>query len=940
MGRLITKTMVMSILVAIVSTVAEAKTRTLSPEADTYLNGYAPTSGHGDAAGLIVDAVREALIRFDVSGMSGISSARIRLYCTQHEDTDVKPVILRVMTDTTWNELSATRNNMTHEVPYASVQSPWIGPGDSQYAGVISNSEVRYGEWCTADITSAVRDAAHKDGKLSLHVYVPCRNQSMPLVFASKDNSDPDVRPVLEVTYLADEDLYETSVVEVSDDVTIAYNGIQDNAVLLANNGVREFIMKYAVPVSLDRLETATLRLVGAGEPNGAATAYDVLLVNAGDWDESAVAASQNMPQNVLFTHSWNDSVPQNTVRAGAFATAGVNEVDITDLVKTGVGFSSGYLTLQVYTKDNYVIPWSKNCSDAENRPKIILKYRKSDVDILVSVRRDQRDGVLVSWTPLSGASAYCVERAENPDGPYDRVLADVTATSAYDVSYPGCGDWWYRVVAKTADGERASAAVVFREAVRRSATRVALQNGGAGNSSDANKGYPLPSKAAYRAGCAGAGNTFGWFILFDPADLERAPFVRLRIKADESNSEGAPTANTCETRLFGYLTDRWAPEQFCWNKPIPGIELVSPIPDASQTNELGRIQYNVPDASVRPYMDFDVTEMVRAAVKAGKFVTFQVTGSETASAPFRFFSGLNSSTPPQLYYPVPEGFGNGLTITPDFTTYGKPAAVLSWNAGPTGTTYTVVRTNPVTGRTKTLASDVTATTVVDKRTSSAPLVYAVVAHLPNGQVAEIVETNTLAASVSQMAIADTYIRDASPSERNGGAVSIILKDGKSGENVTREGLARFDLSQVPFDDYHAELSVEFTGTGASFSGNERMCFRTVADSSWSDVSALRWTDVLGSQTGGTAPDAVGVFATVDINPANDRIVTVDVTDVVRQALAAGQNAMTVHFYIDDPDHAANCSVYSRENVMNCFAPRLTFRKQAWQEDGFVLEIR
>lgn len=255
--------------------------------------------------------------------------------------------------------------------------------------------------------------------------------------------------------------------------------------------------------------------------------------------------------------------------------------------------------------------------------------------------------------------------------------------------------------------------------------------------------------------------------------------------------------------------------------------------------------------------------------------------------------------------------------------------------------TYTVKRTDTVTKRTKTLASGIGATSVVDRRTSSNPFVYTVTARLPNGQTAELASANTLDISAGRMAIADTYIRDANRGERNGSATSAILKDGKSGDYVTREGVVRFDLSNLPFEDFDAELSVTFTGEGGSFSGNERLCFRTIADSDWTDASALCWIDTVGSeQLGGTAPDAVGVFATVDVNPSESRTVTVDASSAVRQALASGKTALTVHYYLDDPEHAANISTYTRENVMNCFAPQLTFRKRPWQEDSFAITIR
>ena len=82
------------------------------PLQDTYIGSSASEKDvpNGNAEGLIVGNGREAFMMFDVSGLAGVTAARVKLYVTQcGTKAGVKwPVYFRVMRDDTWNESDMT----------------------------------------------------------------------------------------------------------------------------------------------------------------------------------------------------------------------------------------------------------------------------------------------------------------------------------------------------------------------------------------------------------------------------------------------------------------------------------------------------------------------------------------------------------------------------------------------------------------------------------------------------------------------------------------------------------------------------------------------------------------------------------------------------------------------------------------------------------------
>ena len=70
-----------------------------APLQDTFVNSNDRGTASGSAAGIIVGNGREGCMMFDVSGLAGVTSARLKLYITQCGATAgvVWPVYVRVM---------------------------------------------------------------------------------------------------------------------------------------------------------------------------------------------------------------------------------------------------------------------------------------------------------------------------------------------------------------------------------------------------------------------------------------------------------------------------------------------------------------------------------------------------------------------------------------------------------------------------------------------------------------------------------------------------------------------------------------------------------------------------------------------------------------------------------------------------------------------------
>ncbi len=905
------------------------ETATVVAEAAASLVEWKPDTNNGNVQ-LPLSKQREAILRFDVNGMANATNVKVRLYFSAHLAGAATPVVLRVMRDVDWDPAGVTPNNMKHELPL--FPSTWIGRGDPLFAGTFSVSAAN--AYYEADVTKAAQAAARTTGKLALHVYSAWwREDAEWSVMEGPGTAVEAQRPRLVAAWAdaarspAIPGQTETIELEPTDDMYAASTGtkgVTNSDVLKARAWGTEAFMKFATSAFAGHVVRATLKLSLASEAD-AANPWEITLLNGGDWSETATT----LPSGLSVINNWFASAPADTVRV-ATGLAAENTVDVTGLVTKGQDFASGFLTLRLNAKN-----WtphasfnSKEAADAAKRPKLIVVVRKN-----VAVGRVD-DAVTVSWSAAAGAGSYRVARAADPDGPFETV-ATVSGTTAVDATYPGKATCWYRVYAVAGGVETPVGTARFSENATY-AYRAALYDCGVNSASPST---PVYGQDSYQIGCQQwDGVTRAVYVGFDPSGLEAAPYVRLRVKTVWANGL---TGQNKDVRLFGAVTDGFNPTNACWSSPVFGLPVRAPVAtDTIYDDEQGRVVFGVTATDFAPFLEFDVTDVVREAARQRRQATFQLSLGAANANYARWIAGAASSTPPVLFYPSAEGF-NRLAAEDDLSG-AKPKVKLTWGAGPAGTTYAVALKVEVRGGWVALGTGLSEPQLVDLSPYAKPMVYRVTATLPNGQTVVQELTHTVAAARIIPASADTYVfgsengRDAT----YGTGRALQVKYDSWG-TVNREGVLRFDLAAVPASFKKTSVKLRVLHANAP-NASDRLCFRTVADFDWTDAAAPSWRGLLGDQVGSTPASAAGVFATccpgAVAHWADGAEISVDITATVRAAQAAGQRFITVHVY---PLEGVSDMIqfYSRESGMSDYAPCLSIEPENWKPGGLILII-
>lgn len=945
------------------------QTATLYPEADTYIQTNVRDGNFGAATFLSAAAARESLLRFNLTSVSQVKSAKIRLYIGQFgAEGDQKPILFRTIRDIAWDEMAVTRNSMDYEVPFKDYQSPWVGTSDPQFAGWTLATNVN--TWIEADVTEAVKQAAQGAGKITFHAYSPGPDgnkvvSTMPITFYSRESGGTELGPQLVVEYAgagneAKGGYHYDSI--PTDDVTLEATirrgpghgtGDAAKAALLANKYGRSGLMKFDVGSFVGRfdarqVESATLELRGEGSSNATSTKWDLMVEDAGDWSEDTIQNNALPPNVKPYTYTMPAAVPANAIRFTSWnATSNhVTKIDVTALMKQAAAFSSGFVTFQFVADNGYVICGCKDYGDPNVAPRLRVTFRRAPVE----VARDAT-GVKIDWTPVDGATAYHVERAVSCEGPWTRIVADAASTTVYDPSYPGRYEWWYRVVSVQDGVETAQPPVRFYEKPDE-AERIALQNASA-----------FFDNGTLSASCTGAnlqcGNPQNYrvlytYLVFDPSGLEQAPYVRLRLR-----SWGANNHLDSELRILGAVTDLWTPENVAWGNPVNAFrELPNITTDGNSAhpcmpatgmdlpNELGRLKYPVYGSDYVHFLEADVTELAHAAARQKRYVTIVL--ATTHFDYWRMFSSKDATSAghrPKLVFPSTIGF-NTIAATDDLTDE-KPAVDLSWGAAAEGATYTVERIVPTRNERKTLATGVTTNIFTDTKTWPDASVYRVTATFPDGQTAVQEVTHTIAAETRITSDADTFVYDGQNGTRFGLENRMVMKY-SAAQGLTREGLFRFDLSEAPRDAKAVSMTIRVTSMG-DFTGNETLYVRTMDDilldgQPWTDAHAPTWNEAFpdraGQKKASEAASEGYQFAVPSNQLGADTPLTFDVTSLVAAAHAAGKSALTFHIYLKDPNSRANCGFYTKENAMACYAPYLSFQPKNWNTAGTVILVR
>lgn len=163
---------------------------TLSPVADSYVFGGAPTANNGTVGGMLTKQVAsvsgqsESYLKFDLSGLSGTPVAARLVLHPQSISSGTPPLhVVAPITDHSWSETGLTWNNRPQ--PLGAPTLPWLP---------------RLGESVRADVLHAVQKHSGAGGELSLWV-APLMEANVEVNFATKENATETLRPTLELIF-------------------------------------------------------------------------------------------------------------------------------------------------------------------------------------------------------------------------------------------------------------------------------------------------------------------------------------------------------------------------------------------------------------------------------------------------------------------------------------------------------------------------------------------------------------------------------------------------------------------------------------------------------------------------------------------------------------------------------------------------------------------
>lgn len=368
---------------------------TRAPVQDTYVGSSASEKSvpHGDAAGLVVGNGREAFLMFDVSGLSGVSSAKVRLYCTQCGTAAgvVWPLYFRVMDADSWSETAMTWNAKPAELRV--YPSPVLAADDPSLAGYVEIPAGSAGSWIEADVTEAVKAAAPR-GRIAIHAWTYKDNDagdSTPLAFASSDYTDDEaLRPQLVFQGAADASAATLTLLPSADThVQSGGNannnfGTADDAVMVDKSGKREAFIKFDLPDAVSgSVDSAILHLhtYPSTSADHAATSGDNIqfeLTEKTDWSETTLTwNSAPDDTGVSVGRAWESETPSNAVRGPSCAADKPYAIDLTALVNQALAAGKRTLSIHVWRNPSdtkrYFFICPREYANEAHRPRLLV---------------------------------------------------------------------------------------------------------------------------------------------------------------------------------------------------------------------------------------------------------------------------------------------------------------------------------------------------------------------------------------------------------------------------------------------------------------------------------------------------------------------------------------------------------------------------------------
>ena len=450
------------------------------------------------------------------------------------------------------------------------------------------------------------------------------------------------------------------------------------------------------------------------------------------------------------------------------------------------------------------------------------------------------------------------------------------------------------------------------------------------------------------QVGCNGSMAQYG-LMLFDPTGLENAEYVRFRVLATYPRDSAKLVGGDGALRVTAWTTDAWSATNLTWNTLTPWFPRISSVVEGTPLDGEVASIYLAQRKGNAPYMEVDVTAAVRAAAQAGQMVTFGLFSNQAWPC---FFKG-DSANPAVLIFPDTDAeFGNRVTWSLD-QSGDTPALSLKWSpSNVAGATYTVERLEK--GAWTTVATGLSEATCLDADAKPYETHTYRIAETTSGE--SVTKSFDFAPEVKVFACADTYVHNGANTNTSfGTALSIVHKYDASFENTgaTREGLYRFDLSEMPENFKTATLRFYTTGPDEYYDGNEQFWVLTYPDFEWTDADAPSWNDVFGNgwptpQARGNHPDPKRLAET-NVNTVGEvtsrflggDVLEYDVSAMIRAAKTAGESHITLNTCAYDPDNRWNFGIIPRERAQGVSqAAQIVFTFKNWVKRGTKIVVR
>ena len=450
--------------------------------------------------------------------------------------------------------------------------------------------------------------------------------------------------------------------------------------------------------------------------------------------------------------------------------------------------------------------------------------------------------------------------------------------------------------------------------------------------------------------GCTGNNVEYG-LMLFDPAGLDDAAYVRFRVR-----SRNTVAANAGALRVAAWTTDRWNATNLTWNTTGPWFPQPESVADGTALyGEVASVKLVQPKAG-NTYFEVDVTAAARAAAAAGRMLTLGLFSNNNWPEIYKGESG----SPAVLLFPDPDAaFGNRVTASLD-ESGATPALRLAWTAIPSGQGEYTVERQKGDGSWKTVASGLSEATCLDGTAEPGiSHTYRITGYdADDGSSTAVEATVAFDAKKTVFACADTYVQNGGNANTSFGTAATLVHKYDNGDNSggVREGFYRFDLSEMPERFASATLKLFPTGPAGNGGANAHLDLLEYPDFEWSDANAPAWNGVFNN--GWATPQAHGdssnhpdewrrdeiSLGVYDYNTSGDLTpdvpVEFDVAAAIRAARAAGEAHITLHTATYSTG-GWNFGFISRERSqgVSC-APQIEFTLKSWVSNPFVLVIR